>query len=76
ASADWQCPPTVASDIVFLQYTSGSPGAPKGVMVSHANLLANVELSKRTYRLREQDVFVSWLPTHNKFWLNCAIIIQ
>lgn len=75
ASADWQCPPTVASDIVFLQYTSGSTGAPKGVMVSHANLLANVELSKQTYRIREQDVFVSWLPAHHDFGLIGAIIL-
>ena len=75
ASAQWHCPPTVASDIVFLQYTSGSTGAPKGVMVSHANLLANVELSKQTYRIREQDVFVSWLPSHHDFGLIGAIIL-
>ena len=75
ASAQWRCPPTVASDIVFLQYTSGSTGAPKGVMVSHANLLANVELSKQTYRIREQDVFVSWLPSHHDFGLIGAIIL-
>ncbi|NWA24238.1 amino acid adenylation domain-containing protein [Pseudomonas gingeri] len=75
ASAQWHCPATVASDIVFLQYTSGSTGAPKGVMVSHANLLANVELSKQTYRIREQDVFVSWLPSHHDFGLIGAIIL-
>lgn len=75
ASAHWRCPSTVASDIVFLQYTSGSTGAPKGVMVSHANLLANVELSKQTYRIREHDVFVSWLPAHHDFGLIGAIIL-
>ncbi|WP_085694736.1 MULTISPECIES: non-ribosomal peptide synthetase [unclassified Pseudomonas] len=75
ASEHWQHPPTVASDIVFLQYTSGSTGAPKGVMVSNANLLANVELSKRTYGIREQDVFVSWLPPHHDFGLIGAIIL-
>ncbi|AZD29879.1 non-ribosomal peptide synthetase [Pseudomonas chlororaphis] len=75
ASAQWHCPPTGASDIVFLQYTSGSTGAPKGVMVSHANLLANVELSRQTYGIREQDVFVSWLPAHHDFGLIGAIIL-
>jgi amino acid adenylation domain-containing protein len=75
ASAQWRCPPSVASDIVFLQYTSGSTGAPKGVMVSNANLLANVELSKQTYQIIEQDVFVSWLPPHHDFGLIGAIIL-
>ncbi|QNM96267.1 non-ribosomal peptide synthetase [Chitinimonas koreensis] len=72
---DWTPPPTQAADIVFLQYTSGSTGAPKGVMVSHANLLANAELSRQAYRIAERDVFVSWLPPHHDFGLIGAIVI-
>ncbi|MFL6608516.1 MAG: amino acid adenylation domain-containing protein, partial [Pseudomonas sp.] len=44
-------------------------------MVSNANLLANAELSKQTYQIREQDVFVSWLPSHHDFGLIGAIIL-
>ena len=36
-------------DIAFLQYTSGSTSAPKGVMVSHANLLANLAMIARAF---------------------------
>ncbi|WP_051711550.1 condensation domain-containing protein, partial [Andreprevotia chitinilytica] len=74
-SASWTQPATQSSDIVFLQYTSGSTGTPKGVMVSHANVLANAELSRLAYRIAEGDVFVSWLPPHHDFGLIGAMII-
>jgi acyl-CoA synthetase (AMP-forming)/AMP-acid ligase II len=51
-----------ASDLAFLQYTSGSTGAPKGVMVSHANLLANEAMITAAWYTHAGDVFVSWLP--------------
>ncbi|AXA94112.1 hypothetical protein DPH57_25045 [Massilia sp. YMA4] len=70
----WREPSVRASDIVFLQYTSGSTGAPKGVMVSHASLLANVALSQQLYGMRGDDVFVSWLPPHHDFGLIGTIV--
>lgn len=49
-------------DIAFLQYTSGSTRTPKGVMVSHANLTANLELCARVFRLGSESVLCGWLP--------------
>lgn len=46
----------------FLQYTSGSQAAPKGVMVSHGNLVANERAISTALEFSENDVMVSWLP--------------
>ena len=58
----WQAQSPAAEDIAFLQYTSGSTAAPKGVMVSHGNLMANERAIERAMAITENDVFVSWLP--------------
>ena len=51
----WQAPPLDANALAFLQYTSGSTAAPKGVMVSHGNLLHNEELIKNAPRHEYKD---------------------
>ena len=48
--------------IAFLQYTSGSQAAPKGVMVSHGNLVANERAISAALEFGDEDVMVSWLP--------------
>ena len=58
-----------ADDIAFLQYTSGSTGDPKGVVLSHANLLANVRVMCETCEVSSEDVFVSWLPLYHDMGL-------
>ncbi len=62
-------PPRQAQDLAFLQYTSGSTGQPKGVMVSHANLLANLRAMGAALNVGPQDVFVSWLPMYHDMGL-------
>jgi 1-acyl-sn-glycerol-3-phosphate acyltransferase len=58
-----------ASDIAFLQYTSGSTGDPKGVILTHANLLANLRAMWRASRVGSTDTFVSWLPLYHDMGL-------
>jgi fatty-acyl-CoA synthase len=57
------------SDLALLQYTSGSTGNPKGVMLTHANLLANVRAIGEALGMRSDDVGVSWLPLYHDMGL-------
>ena len=56
-------------DTAFLQYTSGSTGNPKGVVLSHANLLANIRSMGSRLEVTSRDVFVSWLPLYHDMGL-------
>lgn len=58
-----------AHDIAFVQYTSGSTGNPKGVVLTHANLLANIRAMAWTVQASSKDVFVSWLPLYHDMGL-------
>jgi acyl-CoA synthetase (AMP-forming)/AMP-acid ligase II len=49
-------------DLALLQYSSGSSGAPRGVMVSHANLMANEAMINEAFEHTPSTVFLSWLP--------------
>jgi len=62
-------PPISGSDTAFLQYTSGSTGNPKGVILSHSNLLANIRVDGEAIEASSQDVFVSWLPLYHDMGL-------
>jgi 1-acyl-sn-glycerol-3-phosphate acyltransferase len=57
------------TDLAFLQYTSGTTGAPKGVMLSHANLLANIRAMGTAVGADASDRFVSWLPLYHDMGL-------
>ena len=48
--------------IAFLQYTSGSTGAPKGTIITHANLLANLDAIQSLFQHEPEHEFVTWLP--------------
>ncbi|MEJ8826976.1 AMP-binding protein [Variovorax humicola] len=56
-------------DVAFIQYTSGSTGSPKGVVLSHANLLANIRAMAQAIEASPADVFVSWLPLYHDMGL-------
>jgi fatty-acyl-CoA synthase len=57
------------SDLALLQYTSGSTGDPKGVMLTHANLLANMRSIGEAMQLGPNDVGISWLPLYHDMGL-------
>ena len=61
-------------DVAFIQFTSGSTGDPKGVMVSHANLMANLQAIKDCFGLSEASVGVSWLPPYHDMGLVAGIL--
>ena len=56
-------------DVAFLQYTSGSTSAPKGVMVSHGNVLNQFRLLKVAASYSESSVVAGWMPYHHDYGL-------
>ena len=68
-AVQWQDYNAKSDDIAFLQYTSGSTAAPKGVMVSHGNLFANEIAIEKGFSVTQDDVFVSWLPLYHDMGL-------
>lgn len=65
----WRVHEPSDTDIAFLQYTSGSTAAPKGVMVSHGNLMANERVIEQMLGSSADDVFASWLPLYHDMGL-------
>ncbi|WP_313249310.1 non-ribosomal peptide synthetase [Stenotrophomonas indicatrix] len=62
--------PTIPAEaLAFLQYTSGSTGDPKGVMVSHANLIGNQRLMQRKFGHDDTTVVAGWLPQYHDMGL-------
>ncbi|HVG08705.1 MAG TPA: AMP-binding protein, partial [Thermoanaerobaculia bacterium] len=68
-SAAWRDPGIRHADLAFLQYTSGSTATPKGVMVSHGNLMHNEELIRRACGHSADTPIVSWLPLYHDLGL-------
>jgi acyl-CoA synthetase (AMP-forming)/AMP-acid ligase II len=62
-------PQRTPSDVAFLQYTSGSTSAPRGVVVTHANLVATFEAMRTPMGITPQSVFLSWLPLNHDMGL-------
>jgi acyl-CoA synthetase (AMP-forming)/AMP-acid ligase II len=66
---DWRAPAITGDSLALLQYTSGSTSAPRGVMVSHANLLHNLAATHRDGRYDRDSVSISWLPINHDMGL-------
>ncbi|XP_023751472.1 uncharacterized protein LOC111899831 [Lactuca sativa] len=56
-------------DLCFLQFTSGSTGDAKGVMITHGGLIHNVKLMRNIYKSTSRTVLVSWLPQYHDMGL-------
>ncbi|MEM8533214.1 MAG: aminotransferase class III-fold pyridoxal phosphate-dependent enzyme, partial [Chloroflexota bacterium] len=61
-SRNWQPPQVTGDTLAYLQYTSGSTATPKGVMVSHANLLQNMAILDHGWNHTPASTLISWLP--------------
>ena len=80
SAATWTRPPLKPEALAFLQYTSGSTSEPKGVMVSHRNLLQNLEMIRQGFDIArvcaasESETGVSWLPAYHDMGLIGGIL--
>ncbi len=73
-AAIWQGNEPDSTTLAFLQYTSGSTGIPKGVMVSHANLMHNAALIAKAFALAPQSTGLMWTPFYHDMGLIGGVI--
>jgi acyl-CoA synthetase (AMP-forming)/AMP-acid ligase II len=71
---EWRDPAVTSNTLALLQYTSGSTAEPKGVMISHGNLLHNSDYINRVFALVPDSVTVTWLPAFHDMGLTNGII--
>ncbi len=62
AAPAWSPPPISPDTLAFLQYTSGTTGAPKGVPITHGNLMRNLQMMEAALGITDNDSGVNWLP--------------
>ncbi|WP_283433082.1 aminotransferase class I/II-fold pyridoxal phosphate-dependent enzyme [Neorhodopirellula lusitana] len=74
-SSYWRCPRLRSDSLGVLQYTSGSTGSPKGVMLTHENLIANSQLILHAFQPEEAIVGASWLPTYHDMGLIGGVVM-
>ncbi len=70
----WKNTAMGAQDLAFLQYTSGSTGNPKGVMVTHGNMIHNLKIIASQLQFEENDHHFSWLPPYHDMGLIGALL--
>ena len=71
----WRDPLVTSDTLAFLQYTSGSTAAPKGVMLSHGNLLYNERIIQIAFEHTERSIVTGWLPLYHDMGL-IGIVLQ
>ena len=73
-SGEYSVPEIKAEDTAYLQFTSGSTGIPKGIMIGHSNLMANLEEARKFMQLEEEDGTAVWLPLFHDFGLAAGLM--
>ena len=66
---DWIKPKLSSGDLGLIQYTSGSTGSPKGVMLTHANVIANCRMITKAFGFERSGAGCSWLPLYHDMGL-------
>ncbi|MFI1358247.1 type I polyketide synthase [Streptomyces sp. NPDC020898] len=74
APSQWARPEIDPDGVAYLQYTSGSSGTPRGVMVTQRNVMHQLRLLHHALELREDEVSVSWLPMFHDFGLVAGLL--
>jgi len=69
---DTELPAVFTNDVATFVYTSGTTAEPKGVILTHKNILSNVETAIKRYRVTEKDVLASFLPLCHMFERTCG----
>jgi acyl-CoA synthetase (AMP-forming)/AMP-acid ligase II len=74
AAQGWRDPGAIGNTLALLQYTSGSTAIPRGVMVSHRNLLENSAHIAQAFKITDDAISVTWLPVFHDMGLNNGIV--
>lgn len=74
SEADWVEPQQHTNAIAYLQYTSGSTSNPRGVVITHANLLSYCRNRHESLAITQDDVFVTWLPLFHDMGLIAGVL--
>jgi acyl-CoA synthetase (AMP-forming)/AMP-acid ligase II len=70
----WHVPAVGRDSVAFLQYTSGSTSSPRGVAVTHGNMLHNSELIARGFESNSRSMGISWLPPYHDMGLIGGVV--
>lgn len=73
-ASNWILPNISNDSLALLQYTSGSTGVPKGVMISHENIIYNSSYIQEAGNITQRDISVSWLPIFHDMGLIFGVI--
>lgn len=63
------------SDVAYLQYTSGSTSSPKGVVITHQNIISNCETLKLMWQMDNSSISCSWLPYFHDYGLVYSVVL-